>query len=190
MISVIDYYASKFGTVRTKLNQKEIETLNKLSQKHSHEDLVKAIDNLPYRPKPTQLEKMIIQILNTKSNHKQQEEERQQQEEEQRYQQLSYSEIPNNIPHNYKKILIQYNIPKNLININTLSFLNEYLKNIYLSEVIAEHIYSKLPKEKLARYNKKATKHFSKMKLSEREKEEAYKIYIKRLIKKELGIYV
>jgi hypothetical protein len=35
-----------------------------------------------------------------------------------------------------------------------------------------------------------ANKHFSKMKLTEREKPKAYKIYIKLLIKKELGIYV
>jgi hypothetical protein len=64
------------------------------------------------------------------------------------------------------------------------------MKSFYLSDIIAEYLYSNLPKEKLSQYNKIANEHFSKMKLSEREKPEAYKIYIKMLIKKELGIYV
>lgn len=191
MISVVDYYANNFGTIRTKLNQKEIETLNELSQKYSHEELIRAINKLRYRPKPAQLEKVIIQALNGKNNYKQQEEEQEKETEKwQKPQQLTSNDIPNNIPNNYKKIFIQYNIPKNLIDTYLFSSLDEYLKKIYLADIIAEYIYSKLPKEKLSKYNKKASKHFSKIKLSEREKEKAYKSYIKLLIKKDLGIYV
>jgi hypothetical protein len=181
MDDIIDYYTSKFNTIRIKLNPKETEALNKLSQKYSYEELSKAIDNLSYRPKPMQLESVIIEALNDKNKHKNQEEPKKVEEKK---------PITADIPNAYKQIFIKYNIPKNIIDFNLLQSLDRYLKTVYLSDLIAEYLYSKLPKEKLSQYSKIANQHFAKMELSEREKEEAYKIYIKYLIKKELGIYV
>jgi hypothetical protein len=197
-IKLADYYAKKFGVSRTQLNPQETKALEELSQKYSYEELTKAIDNLPYRPKPAELRGKIIQLLNNK-NAKQQEEKQQEKqkekkeeekEEKQKPQRLTPDDILNRIPENYRQIFIQYKIPKKLIDVNLFLSLDKYLKNVYLSDIIAEYIYSKLPEEKLAKYNKEAKKHLSKIKLSEKEKEEARKIYIKLLIKKELGIYV
>lgn len=177
MSDIIDYYASKFNTVRMKLNPKETEALNKLSQKYSFEELSKAIDNLSYRPKPIQIESILTELLNRKN-----------QEESKKVEEKK--PITADIPDIYKQIFIKYNIPKSLIDFKILQSLDRYLKTVYLSDIIAEYLYSKLPKEKLLQYSKIANQYFSKMELSEREKEEAYKIYIKHLIKKELGIYV
>ncbi|MBX0312803.1 MAG: hypothetical protein JHC31_13730 [Sulfurihydrogenibium sp.] len=194
MNDIANYYASKFNTIKTKLNPKETEALEELSQKYSYEELIKAIDNLPYRPKPTELKEKIIQVLNNKNTKQQQEKQQEKKEEEkeekQKPQRLTPDDILNRIPENYKQIFIQYKIPKKLIDVNLFLSLDKYLKNVYLSDIIAEYIYNKLPKEKLAQYNKKAEKHLSKTKISEKEKEEARKIYTKLLIKKDLGIYV
>jgi hypothetical protein len=165
-MDIVDYYASKFKTLRTNLNPKEIRVLNKLFQEYSFEDLTKAIDQLTSRPNPNNLINELLKSLNTK-------------------QRLTFNDIPDI----YKRIFTQYNISTNLIDYNLLSSLDKYLKTVYLSDLIAEHLYHKLPKEKLSQYNKIANQHFSNMTLSEREKEEACKIYIKHLIKKKLGIY-
>jgi hypothetical protein len=179
MNDIVDYYASKFNTVRTSLNPREIESLNKLSQTYPFEELSKAIDSLSYRPKPTQIESVIIKML---SDHGKQKRETSDVKRE-----------TSDIPDIYKRIFTHYNIPKNLIDFNLLSSLDKYLKTVYLSDLIAEHLYERLTsdveRETLEKYTKIANQHFAKMTLSQREKEEAYKIYIKSLIKKELGIY-
>jgi hypothetical protein len=187
-MDIKNYYANKFSVMVAQLNPKEIVALDNLSQKYSYEELAKAIDSLSFRPKPTQLESTLTELLSKK--HKNQEEPKKVEKVEKKVEEQKPQRTSVNIPDAYKQIFIKYNIPKNIIDFDILSSLDRYLKTVYLSDLIAEYLYSNLPKEKLSQYNKIANEHFSKMKLSEREKPEAYKIYIKMLIKKELGIYV
>jgi DNA-binding CsgD family transcriptional regulator len=190
MNDIKNYYANKFNIMTAQLNPKETEALNKLSQKYSFEELSKAIDSLSYRPKPTQLESTLIELLSKKTQEQKQKGETSDvKRETSEHKTLTFDDIP----YIYKRIFTQYNIPKNLIDFNLLSSLDKYLKTVYLSDLIAEHLYERLTsdveRETLEKYTKIANRHFAKMTLSQREKEEAYKIYIKSLIKKELGIY-
>ncbi|MBX0313267.1 MAG: hypothetical protein JHC31_16140, partial [Sulfurihydrogenibium sp.] len=207
MEEIINHYAKKFNIMPIQMSEKEREVLKKFSNIFSTQDLLKAIDQLDRRPfNADALSRQLMTILsnlNAKPKKKEEVEEKEEKKAEERLEEKSEKNAEeknqkrkpqrltfNNIPDNYKEIFTKYNIPIDIIDFNTLSSLDKYMKSFYLSDMIAEYLYTNLPQEKLSQYNKIANEHFSKMKLSEREKPEAYKIYIKMLIKKELGIYV
>jgi hypothetical protein len=158
--------------------------LKNLSEKFPTQDILKAIDSLERKPTNADaLSRQLMTILSNLNASKRKEEKTEEKVEKK-------EPITFDIPDNYKEIFTKYNIPINIIDFNTLSTLDKYMKSFYLSDTIAEYLYTNLSQEKLQQYTKMANKHFSKMKLTEREKPKAYKIYIKLLIKKELGIYV
>lgn len=146
-MDIKNYYANKFSVMVAQLNPKEIVALDNLSQKYSYEELTKAIDSLSFRPKPTQLESTLTELLSKK--HKNQEEskksEKVEKESEQKIEQKPQRTDSVNIPDIYKQIFIKYNIPKNIIDFKLLSSLDRYLKTVYLSDIIAEYLYSNLP---------------------------------------------
>lgn len=207
MEEIIKHYIKKFGIMPTHLNGKEREVLKNLSEMFSTQDLLKAIDQLERKPfnADALAKQLMINLNNLNTKPKKEEkvekkvekktEERLEEKVEKNTEEKEQKRKPqpinfNNIPDNYKQIFTKYNIPIDIIDFNTLSSLDKYMKSFYLSDLIAEYLYANLSQEKLQQYNKIANEHFSKMKLTEREKPEAYKIYIKMLIKKELGIYV
>jgi hypothetical protein len=211
MNEVIKYYVKKFNITPIQLNEREQNVLENLSKMFPTQDLLKAIDSLERKPfNADALARQLMTILsnlNAKPNKTEEKEEAKTEEKpteeaEEKSEEKVDKKIEknqkrkpqritfDNIPDNYKEIFTKYNIPTNIIDFNTLSSLDKYMKTFYLSDMIAEYLYSNLSQEKLAQYTKIADKHFSKMKLSKKEKPEAYKIYIKYLIKKELGIYV
>jgi hypothetical protein len=196
MNEVVKYYVKKFNITPIQLNEREQNVLEKLSNMFPTQDLLKAIDQLDRKPfNADALSRQLMTILSNLNAKPKKSEEKSEEKVEKKIEEAEQKRKPqrltlNNIPDNYKEIFTKYNIPTNLIDHNLLSSLDKYLKTVYLSDLIAEYLYTNLPQEKSQQYTKIANQHFSKMTLSEKEKEEAYKIYIKMLIKKELGIYV
>ena len=196
MNEVVKYYVKKFNITPIQLNEREQNVLEKLSNMFPTQDLLKAIDQLDRKPfNADALSRQLMTILSNLNAKPKKEEEKVEKKVEEKIEEAEQKRKPqrltfDDIPDIYKHIFTKYNIPTNLIDYNLLSSLDKYLKTVYLSDLIAEYLYTNLPQEKSQQYTKIANQHFSKMTLSEKEKEEAYKIYIKMLIKKELGIYV
>jgi len=193
--AVINYYLNKFNILTTQLNPKEREFLESLTEKHELQDIIEAINLLDKRPKSLKtLEKELIKHLKDLSlvKYKEIENNLQTKPQENKETLKSKAKVLNSkssLPEKWSLLFDKYSIPESIVNISKLEMLNnDYLKNVYLSDLVADYLLKNLPSEKLSKYIKKTEKHFSKINLTESEKEEAYKIYIKYLIKKDLKI--
>jgi hypothetical protein len=192
--AVINHYINKFNILPTQLNPKEREFLESLTEKYELQDIIEAINLLDKRPKSLKnLEKELIKHLKDLSlvKHKEIENNLQTKLQENKETPKPKAKVLNSkssLPEKWSLLFDKYSIPESIVNFSKLEMLNDYLKNVYLSDLVADYLLKNLPSEKLSKYIKKAEKHFSKINLIESEKEEAYKIYIKYLIKKDLKI--
>ena len=195
--AVVNYYLNKLNIPPTQLNPKEREFLESLTEKYKLQDIIEAINLLEKRPKSLKfLEKELNKNIKELSliRHKTKEIENNfhvqltENKEIQKPEPTKASNSKSSLPNRWSIVFNKYNIPEDLVNFSKLEMLNDYLKNVYLSDLLADYILNNLPSEKLNKYIKKAEKHFSTINLTESEKEEAYKIYIKYLIKKDLKI--
>jgi len=192
--AVINHYLNKFNILPTQLNPKEREFLESLTEKYELLDIIGAINLLDKRPKSLKnLEKELIKHLKDLSlvKHKEIENNLQAKPQENKETPKPKAKVFNSkssLPEKWSLLFDKYSIPESIVNISKLEMLNDYLKNVYLSDLVADYLLKNLPSEKLSKYIKKAEKHFLSINLTESEKEEAYKIYIKYLIKKDLKI--
>lgn len=190
--TVINYYLNKFSLNPINLNPKEREFLEKVSQQYEVQDIMEAINLIEKRPKNVKkLEKELIENLNKLSQIKYENINKKEKISEiNELPKIQKSNTKFNLPKTWDSIFEKENIPKGIVDLKIYQILDDYLKNVYLSNVIADYLFKKLPEEKLKEYKEIAKKHVYTLNLNGEEKKEALEIYIKYLIKKDYKIYI